>query len=236
MPVLFKVRSYNWTGNWNRATGSIEKIYKKYANIYIYPANEIIRIKNLTNRRGGVRIPGEAVRTVNLRSACNWDTWNCCLHSWPRPDGSCNRTLGGWIFCSGGAIQWSITRGGQTAILVSWSAVRCPAYYQNDSGTVLANYRHGASVFPLFCIFWPIFKNIPKRINYQIMELIPILILILRKSELRNSELRNSELWNSELRNSEQRNGKLCHAVDYSEYNGSGIAELQTSSSGLQWK
>ncbi len=52
--------------------------------------------------------------------------------------------------------------------------------------------------------------------------MIPILIL-------RNSELRKSELQNSILQNSE-----LGHAVDYSENSGSQIAELRTSSRGLQ--
>jgi hypothetical protein len=52
--------------------------------------------------------------------------------------------------------------------------------------------------------------------------LIPILVLILRNSELRNSELLNSELRNNELQNSEMwnselRNSELRHAVDYSE-------------------
>jgi hypothetical protein len=31
------------------------------------------------------------------------------------------------------------------------------------------NYQNGASAFPLFCIFWPIFKNVSKRRNYQII-------------------------------------------------------------------
>ncbi len=46
-----------------------------------------------------------------------------------------------------------------------------------NSGPALANYRNGASAIPLFCIFWPIFKNIldqrtginsgPGLVNYQ---------------------------------------------------------------------
>jgi hypothetical protein len=64
-------------------------------------------------------------------------------------------------------------------------------------------------------------------------------MLILRNSELWNSELRNSKGQNSELLNSEPQNSKLQnselqHAVDYSENSGSEIAELWTSSSGLQ--
>jgi hypothetical protein len=35
------------------------------------------------------------------------------------------------------------------------------------------DYRNGASAIPLFCIFWPIFLNISKRRNYQIMEVDP---------------------------------------------------------------
>jgi hypothetical protein len=110
-----------------------------------------------------------------------------------------------------------------------------------NSGPALANNRNGASSIPLFCIFLPIFKNVSKRRNYQIMGLIPILILILWNSELWNSELRNSKLRNSELRNSEPRNSelrnsKLWHAVDYSENSGSGRVELQASSNKLQWK
>jgi hypothetical protein len=49
-----------------------------------------------------------------------------------------------------------------------------------------------------------------------------------------NSELRKSELQNSELRNGKLRNSELRHDVDYNENSGSGIAELRTSSSGLQ--
>jgi hypothetical protein len=37
-----------------------------------------------------------------------------------------------------------------------------------NSGPALADYRKRASAVPLFCIFWPIFKNIPRRRNYQI--------------------------------------------------------------------
>jgi hypothetical protein len=37
------------------------------------------------------------------------------------------------------------------------------------SGAALADYRNGAPAIPMFCIFWPNFKNISKRINYQIM-------------------------------------------------------------------
>jgi hypothetical protein len=46
-----------------------------------------------------------------------------------------------------------------------------------NSGTALADYRNGASTIPLFRIVWPIKKNISKRKNFQIMELISILIL-----------------------------------------------------------
>jgi hypothetical protein len=38
-----------------------------------------------------------------------------------------------------------------------------------NSGPALADYRNGASAIPLFCIFLPIFKNISKRRNDQIM-------------------------------------------------------------------
>jgi hypothetical protein len=38
-----------------------------------------------------------------------------------------------------------------------------------NSGPALADYLNGASAIPLLCIFWPIFKNISKRRNYQIM-------------------------------------------------------------------
>ncbi len=52
--------------------------------------------------------------------------------------------------------------------------------------------------------------------------LIPILILILRnselrKSEMRKSELRKSELQESKLRNCEWQNSELRHTVVYSE-------------------
>jgi hypothetical protein len=42
-----------------------------------------------------------------------------------------------------------------------------------NSGPALADYRNGASAIPLFCICWPILKNISKRRNYQIMEVDP---------------------------------------------------------------
>ncbi len=38
-----------------------------------------------------------------------------------------------------------------------------------NSGPALADYRNLALAIPLFCIFWPIFKNISKRRNYQKM-------------------------------------------------------------------
>jgi hypothetical protein len=38
-----------------------------------------------------------------------------------------------------------------------------------NTGPALADYQSGASAIPLSCIFWPIFKNISKRRNYQIM-------------------------------------------------------------------
>jgi hypothetical protein len=38
-----------------------------------------------------------------------------------------------------------------------------------NSEQALANYQNGASAIPLFCIFWPIFKNISRKINYQIV-------------------------------------------------------------------
>jgi hypothetical protein len=47
--------------------------------------------------------------------------------------------------------------------------------------------------------------------------LIPILILILRNSELRKSEMRKSELQESKLRNCEWQNSELRQAVVYSE-------------------
>jgi hypothetical protein len=69
--------------------------------------------------------------------------------------------------------------GGQIEVLVHWSAVRCPADYQN---TVIADQRSGKNSRPAladlpkwsFCysavlIFWRIFKNISKRRNYQIV-------------------------------------------------------------------
>jgi hypothetical protein len=37
------------------------------------------------------------------------------------------------------------------------------------SGPALVEYLHGASAIPLFFIFRPIFENILKIINYQIM-------------------------------------------------------------------
>jgi hypothetical protein len=40
---------------------------------------------------------------------------------------------------------------------------------KKNSGPALADYRSGASTIPLFCIFWPVFKNISKRRNYKIM-------------------------------------------------------------------
>ncbi len=75
---------------------------------------------------------------------------------------------------------------------------------------------------PLFRIFWPNLSNVSKRRNDQTM------------GGQQNSELHDSQLRNSQLRNSQLRNSQLRHAVDYSENSSSGIAELPTSSSGLQ--
>ncbi len=39
-----------------------------------------------------------------------------------------------------------------------------------NSGPALADYRNEASTISLFCILWPNLENIPKKRNYQIME------------------------------------------------------------------
>jgi hypothetical protein len=38
-----------------------------------------------------------------------------------------------------------------------------------NSGPAIADYRNGASAILLFCILWPILRNISKRRNYQII-------------------------------------------------------------------
>jgi hypothetical protein len=64
----------------------------------------------------------------------------------------------------------TVIRGGQTAILVRWSAVRCPRTTEmradqrtgKNSGPALADYRNGASAIPLFCnlvLFLKIFQS-----------------------------------------------------------------------------
>jgi hypothetical protein len=56
-----------------------------------------------------------------------------------------------------------------------------------NSGSALADYRNGAFAVPLFCIFWPILKNILSFRYSAVLHFWPIFKNILERKKLSNN-------------------------------------------------